>query len=61
MRSDEAIAACMMLYFSDRSRIGWKNWFEQLPERHERSEAERVLLDPVRTDDEQRRESSPRA
>jgi len=22
---DEAIAACMMLYFSDRSRIGWKN------------------------------------
>ena len=26
-RSEEAIAACMMLYFSDRSRIGWKNWF----------------------------------
>jgi hypothetical protein len=24
-RSDDAIAACMMLYFSDRSRIGRKN------------------------------------
>ena len=23
MRSDEAMAACMMLYFSARSRIGW--------------------------------------
>ncbi len=55
MRSDEAIAACSTLNFSDMSLIGRKKRCEYEQKRHERAERQRALDGPAAAEpDEQR-------